>query len=108
MTKHEVTTEKSELMSTAEVARMLEAGQRSVWRWSRSGVMPEPLYIAGAVRFRRSEILQWIGKGCPKCSETDTQPRQEKLIKEAERQGLHLTTADQLDFPNQDSTEVGQ
>jgi excisionase family DNA binding protein len=62
-----------ELMTTREVARMLSAGERSVWRWSRSGAMPAPLKLnpgrQGAVRFRRSEILAWIEAGCPRVDE---------------------------------------
>lgn len=56
----------SELLTTAEVARLVNAGQRSVWRWSRSGVMPAPVRIGNAVRFRRSEILEWLDAGCPR------------------------------------------
>jgi excisionase family DNA binding protein len=62
-----------ELLSTAEVAKMLGAGQRSVWRWAHSGVMPAPLRISGAVRFRRNEILDWIDAGCPPCEERAAQ-----------------------------------
>ena len=58
-----------ELLSTAEVAGMLGVGQRSVWRWSHSGVMPSPIRIGNAVRFRRAEILRWLDEGCPPCEE---------------------------------------
>lgn len=55
-----------ELLTTAQVAKMLEAGERSVWRWSRSGVMPAPVRVGNAVRFRRWEIAEWIAAGCPR------------------------------------------
>jgi excisionase family DNA binding protein len=55
-----------ELLSTPEVARLIGAGLRSVWRWSHSGVMPPPVRIGTAVRFRRSEILRWLDEGCPR------------------------------------------
>ena len=59
-----------ELMTTAEVARLISAGERTVWRWSRSGAMPAPLKLnparQGAVRFRRAEIMAWIEAGCPR------------------------------------------
>jgi predicted DNA-binding transcriptional regulator AlpA len=58
-----------ELLSTGKVAGMLDAGQRSVWRWSHAGVMPPPVKIGAAVRFRRDEILAWIAQGCPPCEE---------------------------------------
>jgi excisionase family DNA binding protein len=52
------------LLTTREVAELLGAGERSVWRWSRSGAMPAPVRINGAVRFRRSEVEEWIVGGC--------------------------------------------
>lgn len=63
--------EPAELMTTAQVAKLLSAGERTVWRWSRSGAMPAPLKLnpgrQGAVRFRRADILKWIADGCPRC-----------------------------------------
>ena len=56
----------SELLTTKEVAKMVNAGERTVWRWSRSGIMPAPLKIGGkAVRFRRADITAWVEEGCP-------------------------------------------
>jgi predicted DNA-binding transcriptional regulator AlpA len=61
-----------ELMTTAEVAKLISAGGRTVWRWSRSGVMPAPVKLGSgpraAVRFRRGEIVDWINAGCPSLS----------------------------------------
>jgi excisionase family DNA binding protein len=55
-----------ELLKSTEVAQMLSIGTRTLWRWSRSGKMPRPIRIAdGTVRFRRTEILEWIAAGCP-------------------------------------------
>jgi predicted DNA-binding transcriptional regulator AlpA len=63
-----VETADQELWSTAEVCRQLGgAGQRSVWRWSHTGIMPPPLKIGAAVRYRRREILDWIASGCQRC-----------------------------------------
>jgi len=56
----------AELLTTSQVAKLINAGERTVWRWSRSGRMPAPVRIGGAVRFRRQEILEWIGNGCPR------------------------------------------
>ena len=70
MSVREVEVTASELMTTTEVAKLISAGERTVWRWSRSGVMPAPLKLSpgrqGAVRFRRAEIMQWIADGCPR------------------------------------------
>ena len=60
-----------ELLTTAEAARLANVGERTWWRWSRSGIAPPPLKIGrgkqGAVRFRRADIMAWIDGGCPRC-----------------------------------------
>lgn len=59
-----------ELLTTAEAARLAGCGERTFWRWSRCGLAPRPLTIGigtrPAVRYRRSELLQWIEAGCPR------------------------------------------
>jgi excisionase family DNA binding protein len=55
-----------ELLTTAEAARLLGIGERTLWRHSRSGAAPAPVTIGGAVRYRRSQILEWIAAGCPR------------------------------------------
>jgi excisionase family DNA binding protein len=61
-----VETASAELLTTSQVAKMLNVGERSVWRWSHSYRMPASVRIGNAVRFRRSEILAWIEAGCPR------------------------------------------
>ncbi|MHB1035226.1 MAG: helix-turn-helix transcriptional regulator [Pirellulales bacterium] len=56
-----------ELLTTAEAARLVNVGERTLWRWSRSGDCPAPVRIGGAVRYRREEYLAWIKAGCPRC-----------------------------------------
>ncbi len=59
-----------ELLTTAEAARMCGIGERTLWRWSRSGIAPAPLKIGigprAAVRYRRDEYVAWIRDGCPR------------------------------------------
>lgn len=59
-----------ELLTTAEAAGLCRIGERTLWRWSRSGIAPRPIKIGtgttGAVRYRRSEYLAWIADGCPR------------------------------------------
>jgi excisionase family DNA binding protein len=55
-----------ELLTTREAAKLLGIGERTLWRHSRSGAAPAPVAIGGAVRYRRSEILDWIAAGCPR------------------------------------------
>ena len=55
----------AELITTKEAAAIANVGERSWWRWSRSGQAPAPVKIGAAVRFRRREIWAWIAAGCP-------------------------------------------
>jgi predicted DNA-binding transcriptional regulator AlpA len=55
-----------ELLTTSEAARLVNVGERTLWRWSRCGIAPPPLRIGGAVRYRRAEYLTWIRAGCPR------------------------------------------
>lgn len=59
-----------ELLTTAEAARLVNVGERTLWRWSRCGIAPRPVKIGtgktGAVRYRRDEYLEWIRSGCPR------------------------------------------
>lgn len=55
------------LLKIGDVARLLQMGERSVWRLRDGGGMPPPLRIGRALRWRRDEIEAWIGRGCPSC-----------------------------------------
>ena len=56
-----------ELLKTAETAALANVGQRTWWRWSRSGIAPRPIKIGPTtVRFRRDIVLAWIRAGCPR------------------------------------------
>jgi len=58
------------LLTTKQAAELCGCGERTLWRWSRSGIVPSPVKIGGgtrsAVRFRRDEYLAWIAAGCPR------------------------------------------
>ncbi|MCH7728354.1 MAG: helix-turn-helix domain-containing protein [Planctomycetes bacterium] len=55
------------LLTTAEAARLVNIGERTLWRWSRSGIAPAPVKINGTVvRYRRDEYIAWIESGCPR------------------------------------------
>lgn len=50
---------KSAFMPVQEVAAHFNCGVSTVWRWSKDGVIPKPIKISGATRWRRSEIEAW-------------------------------------------------
>lgn len=56
----------SGLIRVADVAALLDVSVRSVWRMDKSGKLPAPVTVGvAAKRWRKSEILAWIGSGCP-------------------------------------------
>ena len=58
------------LLTSRQAAVLLGCGERTFWRWSRSGVAPQAIKIGGgvrpAVRYSRDELLAWVAAGCPK------------------------------------------
>ena len=48
------------LLTTRDVARLLGCEQRSVHRWLRDGVIPEPIRIGGVLRWYAPTIRGWI------------------------------------------------
>ncbi|MCA9231911.1 MAG: helix-turn-helix domain-containing protein [Planctomycetales bacterium] len=65
----EVSSEKfanAPLMMTAdELANTLQISKRQVWRLKAKGAIPKPVKIGTSVRWKRSDILEWIDAGCP-------------------------------------------
>ncbi len=56
-----------ELLTTKQAAALCSIGERTLWRWSRSGIAPAPIKIGGStVRYRRDDYLAWIADGCPR------------------------------------------
>lgn len=56
-----------ELLSAAEAAEVAGVAKRSWWRYVSSGRAPAPVRLGGAVRWRKSELAEWISAGCPRC-----------------------------------------
>ncbi len=58
----------SELLTLLEAAQMVNVGQRTLTRWVAQGRAPRPLKIVpgrqGTVRWRRSDLMDWIEDGC--------------------------------------------
>ncbi len=58
------------LLQSKQAAELCGCGERTLWRWSRSGACPAPVQIGSGprptVRFRRDELLAWIADGCPR------------------------------------------
>jgi len=52
------------LVDIKETSAMLRCSARHIRRLASSGRMPSPLRVGGLVRWRRSEIDDWIAGGC--------------------------------------------
>lgn len=61
--QHEST--ESVLISVDVLASMIGLSPRTVWRQLSAGRIPTPLRIGANVRWRRSDIVDWIASGCP-------------------------------------------
>lgn len=55
----------SVLVGVDELAELLSVSERSVWRMRSRGQLPASIRLGGSIRWRRAEILAWIGAGCP-------------------------------------------
>jgi excisionase family DNA binding protein len=53
------------LLDVHASARLLGCSWRHVRRMGDSGRMPAPVRLGAAVRWRRSDLIQWIANGCP-------------------------------------------
>jgi predicted DNA-binding transcriptional regulator AlpA len=53
------------LLSDREAARLCRVG-RSTWhRLRAAGKVPPPIHLGRSCRWRRAELEDWIGAGCP-------------------------------------------
>ena len=69
-----VTTEK--LLTAQAVGTKLSLSKRAVFRMRSAGLICPPLKVGqGAIRWRQSDIEQWISMGC--CSQQEFQARKE-------------------------------
>lgn len=50
------------------VAEMIGCSPRHARRMADGGLMPRPIRLGGLIRWRRSDILEWIQAGCPRVS----------------------------------------
>lgn len=55
------------LLGGQAVADLLGVSRRTLHRLNASGLLPTPIRIAGtrSVRWRLSDLQQWVGAGCP-------------------------------------------
>jgi predicted DNA-binding transcriptional regulator AlpA len=58
-----------ELLTSGQAAQLCGLSKRTLWRHAGSGVLPRPVKIGlgprAMTRWRRSDLLAWIERGCP-------------------------------------------
>ena len=55
------------LLDASSVASIFGCSKRHVYRLATHGRMPRPVKLGALVRWRGSEIDDWIVDGCPDC-----------------------------------------
>jgi predicted DNA-binding transcriptional regulator AlpA len=63
------------LLTARWLATLTARSERSVWRDHVAGLLPRPVRLGRAVRWRRDEILAWIEAGCPDRQAWDARDR---------------------------------
>lgn len=56
---------RGELLDVQSLASLLDCSTRHCYRLADGGRMPRPLKLGALVRWRASEIREWIAAGCP-------------------------------------------
>lgn len=55
---------RSELLDVGAVAGLISCSKRTVYRLADADRMPRPLKVGSLVRWRRTDIFDWIANGC--------------------------------------------
>ena len=64
------------LLTTEQTSTLTNIPERTLWRYSRSGIMPAPRKIGHLVRYDREQILAWLATGCPRIDGASAHERQ--------------------------------
>jgi len=62
----------SNLLTAKAVAQLLSLSKRTVHRLNSSGKIPAPVRINASVRWKESDVRQWIAWDCPNRSTFET------------------------------------
>lgn len=60
------------LMTRREVADACRVAIATIDRMRAAGKLPESVRVNGSVRYRRDDIIAWLGMGCPSGQEFKT------------------------------------
>ncbi len=73
--------QKTEKLLTAQaIAEKLSLSKRAIFRMRSAGLICSPVKVgAGAIRWRQSDIEQWIALGCPSRQEFEARKEAENV-----------------------------
>lgn len=55
-------THQDRLLDIKQVQALTAVSRASIWRWESAGKFPKRIRLGGAIRWRESEIQQWISE----------------------------------------------
>lgn len=55
----------TELLTAGDLARRLRLSIRMVRKLNSEGSLPNPIRLGRSIRWRASEVAEWIAAGCP-------------------------------------------
>lgn len=53
------------VISAKQLSEMLGVSVRQVWRLNATGKLPKQIRLGGSVKWKRNEIIDWLGQNCP-------------------------------------------
>jgi excisionase family DNA binding protein len=53
------------LINAMQLAKLLGISERTLYRLKSTGQLPLPIVLGGSVRWRLTEVRNWIANGCP-------------------------------------------
>jgi excisionase family DNA binding protein len=56
------------LLTAPQVAKLLQVSVRHVRRLAQMDKMPKPIRLGQALRWRKTEIQEWLDAGAPECA----------------------------------------
>jgi predicted DNA-binding transcriptional regulator AlpA len=62
----------SELLDVKETMNACDCSERHIWNLLKMGLFLKPIRLGRSVKWRRSELLAWIGAGCPSQADWET------------------------------------
>ena len=54
-----------QLLSAKKLAGKMLLSARTIWRLRSAGKLPKPVPVGGSIRWRQSDIQQWLDLDCP-------------------------------------------